>query len=79
MAARWDACELAKLRRGVNVPGRTVRSMTHQRQRLGISGLQPFKTAIITAIMHQGVTIDECAELYETTPRKICQLMGWER
>ena len=29
-------------------------------------------------IMRQGVTIDECAELYETTPRKICQLMGWE-
>ena len=29
-------------------------------------------------IMHQGVTIDECAEKYETTPRKICQLMGWE-
>ena len=29
-------------------------------------------------IMHQGVTIDECAEKYDTTPRKICQLMGWE-
>lgn len=29
-------------------------------------------------IMRQGVTIDECAEKYDTTPRKICQLMGWE-
>ena len=78
MAARWDACELAKLRRGMDVPGRTVKAMTRQRQRLGISGLQPFKGAIVTAIMRQGVTIDECAELYETTSRKICQLMGWE-
>ena len=78
MAARWDACELAKLRRGMDVPGRTVKAITRQRQRLGIAGLQPFKDAIVTAIMRQGVTIDECAELYETTPRKICQLMGWE-
>ena len=29
-------------------------------------------------IMRQGVTIDECAEKYDTTPCKICQLMGWE-
>lgn len=29
-------------------------------------------------IIRQGVTIDECAEKYDTTPRKICQLMGWE-
>ena len=78
MAARWDACELAKLRRWMDVLTRTVRAMTHQRQRLGMSGLRPFKSAIVTAIMRQGVTIDECAELYETTPREICQLMGWE-
>lgn len=78
MAARWDACELAKLRRGMDVPGRSLKAINSQRVRLGMSGLRPFKSAIVTAIMRQGVTIDECAELYETTPRKICQLMGWE-
>ena len=38
----------------------------------------PRTNEIRDTIMRQGVTIDECAELYETTPRKICQLMGWE-
>ena len=38
----------------------------------------PRANEIRDLIMRQGVTIDECAEKYDTTPRKICQLMGWE-
>lgn len=28
-------------------------------------------------IMKRGVTIDECAEIYDTSPERICKLMGW--
>lgn len=28
-------------------------------------------------IMKRGVTIDECAEIYDTSPEHICKLMGW--
>lgn len=28
-------------------------------------------------IMRKGVTIDECAEIYDTSPERICKLMGW--
>lgn len=38
----------------------------------------PRANEIRDLIMRKGVTIDECAELYNTTPRKICQLMVWE-
>ena len=78
MAARWDACELAKLRRGLDVPSRTKEAVRRKKISTGIHGLNVFRESIVEAIMRQGVTIDECAELYETTPRKICQLMGWE-
>ena len=72
------------------LPGRTIHQIAGRHRRILCSaGLLPkrlrFKDAttgdvntIRDLIMRQGVTIDECAEKYDTTPRKICQLMGWE-
>ena len=72
------------------LPSRTLGQISsrvyHQRQ---MNGVKPKKLTgchittvdlrnIKDLIMRQGVTIDECAEKYDTTPRKICQLMGWE-
>lgn len=72
------------------LPGRSFGSITGRRLAIRRSmGIVPkrlkFQDAttadvntIRDLIMRQGVTIDECAEKYDTTPRKICQLMGWE-
>ena len=72
------------------LPGRTLRSISARqvviRRDMGVvpkrltfhDATTADVNTIRDLIMHQGVTIDECAEKYDTTPRKICQLMGWE-
>lgn len=68
------------------LPGKTLAQIDHKlRNLLSLKRLsfQDATTADVSnirdMIMRHGVTIDECAEKYETTPRRICQLMGWER
>ena len=83
-------CKASEIRDSGRLPNRCLR---HIQSRLDASrrlaGIKPKRRLvardvdndrdlIAQMILREGITIDECAEKFDTTPARICQVMGWQ-